>query len=80
MSLSTSNFSPGDAVIISDTALIYSGLSVDHPSDTRIGLVLSIQNAREKMDLDNDANLVETLLSSGEVEWIWEQDLVNLNS
>ena len=77
---SISPFKKGDAVIVSDTALIYSGVSLDGSSLKRTGLVLRIQNARQQMDLDNDDNLVETLLPDGSVEWIWEQDLVNLNS
>ena len=76
----TSALSKGDAVLVSDAALIYSGLSPDGTSDKRVGLVISIQNARSYMDLDNDDNLVETLLPDGTIEWIWEQDLIKLNS
>ena len=80
MSRLASKFKKGDAVLVSDAALIYSGLSYDGTSDTRVGLVIRIENARSTMDLDNDDNLVETLLPDGEIEWIWEQDLVKLNS
>lgn len=80
MSQLTSPFRKGDAVIVSDAALIYSGVLKAGSAEKRVGLVLSIQNARQQMDLDNDDNLVETLLPDGSVEWIWEQDLVNLNS
>ena len=80
VSQSTSPFMKGDAVIVSDAALIYSGVKQDGSTETRVGLVLSIQNARQQMDLDNDDNLVETLLPDGSIEWIWEQDLVKLNS
>ena len=80
MSQSTSSFNEGDAVLISDAALIYSGLLPEGTSNTRVGLVIRIENARSAMDLDNDDNLVETLLPNGEIEWIWEQDLVKLKS
>lgn len=77
---STSPFTKGDAVIVSDAALIYSGVLQDGSSLKRVGLVLSIQNARQQMDLDNDDNLVETLLPDGSIEWIWEQDLIKLST
>ena len=70
----------GDAVIVSDAALIYSGVRQDGSTEKRVGLVLDIQSARSQMNLDNDDNLVETLLPDGTVEWIWEQDLVKLGS
>lgn len=80
MSQSTSTFNEGDAVLVSDAALIYSGLSPEGTSDTRVGLVIRVRNARSTMDLDNDDNLVETLLPDGTIEWIWEQDLIKLSS
>ena len=80
MSQSTNTFNEGDAVLVSDAALIYSGLSPEGTSDTRVGLVIRVRNARSTMDLDNDDNLVETLLPDGTIEWIWEQDLIKLSS
>ncbi len=80
MSQSTSPFKKGDVVIVSDVALIYSGVLQDGQDKESTGLVLSIQNARHQMNLDNDDNMVETLLSDGSIEWLWEQDLVKLNS
>ncbi len=79
MSQLANKFKEGDAVLVSDAALIYSGLSFDGTSDARVGLVIRIENARSTMDLDNDDNLVQTLLPDGTVEWIWEQDLMHLN-
>ena len=80
MSRLASKFSKGDAVLVSDSALIYSGLDPEIFGNERVGLVLDIQDAREQMNLDNDDNLVETLLPDGSIEWIWEQDLIHLNS
>lgn len=80
MSQSTNSFKKGDAVLVSDAALIYSGLSPEGTNDTRVGLVIRVENARSTMDLDNDDNLVETLLPDGTIEWIWEQDLIKLSS
>ena len=75
-----SPFRKGDVVIVSDAALIYSGIFQEGSNAKRTGLVLSIQNARHQMNLDNDENMVETLLCDGSIEWLWEQDLVKLNS
>ena len=74
-----SKYRAGDLVFISREALIYSGVVSFPPclveNDSLSGIVLDIQNAREQMDLDNDDNLVACMLPTGDIEWIWEQDL-----
>ena len=74
-------FKIGDAVIITDSALTYAGLDVtDFSGSTRVGLIVSIKNSRDAFDLDNDSNLAEVVFSTGESDWIWEEDLLSINS
>ena len=78
--MTNSKFIIGDAVIITDTALIYAGLEIDHSnSPERFGLVIGIENARDKFDLDNDSNLLEIMFPTGKADWIWEEDLIPIN-
>lgn len=74
-------FNVGEAVIITDSALTYAGLDArDFDGNERVGLIIAIENARSKFDLDNDSNLVEIMFSTGESDWIWEEDLLPINS
>jgi len=79
--LTRAKFTIGEAVIITNTALIYAGLEVNYSnSPLQTGIVISIENAREKFDLDNDSNLLEIMFSDGSTDLIWEEDLVQINS
>jgi len=73
-------FNVGEAVIITDLALTYAGLDAQgFGGDERVGLVIAIENARDKFDLDNDSNLAEIMFSTGESDWVWEEDLLPIN-